>query len=118
MLRDALELRPAGGSWVTEFPTLYTWQMRPPMLPDDYRHYQEQMRQNLLTRPPGRLWARASLICAVSSLFIAPAVLGPLGVAAGMVAVAKGDRWWGAAGVSGSAVAAVVGYWWAGGLIT
>ena len=53
-----------------------------------------------MTRKPGRMWARASLICAVWSLFIAPAVLGPLGVAAGMVAVAKGDRWWGGLGVS------------------
>ncbi len=35
----------------------------------------------------------------------------PLGVAAGCVAIAKGDKWWGAAGVSGSAVAAVVGYY-------
>jgi len=45
-------------------------------------------------------------------------VLGPLAVAAGCVAVAKGDKWWGAAGVAGGAVAAVVGYYWAGGLIT
>ena len=64
------------------------------------------------------MWARASLICAVWSLFIAPAVFGPLGVAAGMVTVAKGDKWWGGLGVFGSAVAAVVGYLWAGGLIT
>ena len=92
--------------------------MRTPMLPDNYQHYQERARQSLLTRKPGRLWARASLICAVWSLFIAPAVLGPLGVAAGMVAVWKGDRSWGAAGVSGSAVAAVVGYYWAGWLFT
>ena len=88
------------------------------MLPEDYQYHQEQMRQSLLTRPPGRLWARASLICAALALFIAPAVLGPIGVAAGMVAVAKGDKWWGAAGVSGSAIAAVTGYLWAGGLIT
>ena len=88
------------------------------MFPEDYQYYQERARQNLLTRKPGRMWARASLICAVWSLFVAPAVLGPIGVAAGCVAVAKGDRWWGAAGVSGSAVAAVVGYYGAIRLIT
>ena len=91
--------------------------MPTPMLPDDYQYHQERARQRLLTRKPGRFWARASLICAVWSLFIAPSVLGPLGVAAGMVAIAKGDKWWGAAGVTGSAVAAVVGHWWAGGLV-
>ena len=64
------------------------------------------------------MWARASLIFVVWSLFVAPAVLGPLGLAAGMVAIAKGDKWWGAAGVSGSAIAAFVGYYWAGGLVT
>jgi len=67
---------------------------------------------------PGPRWARASLICGVWSLFVAPAVLGPVGIAAGMVAIAKRDKWWGAAGVSGSAVAAVVGYWWASALLT
>ena len=72
------------------------------MLPEDYQYHQERAGQNLLTRKPGRMWARASLICAVWSLFIAPAVVGPLGVAAGMVAIARG-----------SAVAALVGYWWA-----
>ena len=92
--------------------------MQTPIQPDDYQYRQERARQSLLTRKPGRMWARASLICAVWSLFMAPAVLGPLGVAAGMVAIAKGDKWWGAAGVSGSAVAAVIGYYWAGGLIT
>ena len=34
-----------------------------------------------------------------------------MGVTAGMVAIAKGDKWWGAAGVSVSAVAAVIGYY-------
>ena len=63
------------------------------------------------------MWARASLICAVWSLFIAPAVFGPIGVAVGCVAFAKGDKWWGAVGVSGSAVAAVVGYYMAADLI-
>ena len=92
--------------------------MRTPMLPDNYQHHQEQARRSLLTRKPGRMWERASLICAAWSVFIAPAVFGPVGVAAGTVAVAKGDKWWGMAGVSGSAVAAVVGFYWAGGLMT
>ena len=69
--------------------------------------------RNLMAMTPDRRWARASLICGVLSLFVTPAVLGPLGVAAGMVAVWKGDKWWGAVGVSGSAIAAVIGYWWA-----
>ena len=88
------------------------------MLPEGYQYHQERARQSLLTRKAGRLWARASLICAVWSLFIAPAVLGPIGVVAGMVAVAKGDKWWGGLGVSGNAAASVTGYLWAGGLIT
>ena len=54
-----------------------------------------------------------SLVCAVVTVFLAPVVFGPLGVLAGSVAVWKGDRWWGALGVSGSAVAAVVGYYFA-----
>lgn len=54
-----------------------------------------------------------SLMCAALALFIAPVVFGPLGVLAGMVAVWKGASWWGGAGVSGSAVASMVGYHWA-----
>ena len=69
------------------------------MLPEGYQYHQERARQSLLTRKAGRLWARASLICAALALFIAPVVFGPLGVAAGMVAVWKGDVWWGSAGV-------------------
>ena len=57
----------------------------------------------------GRKWVLASLVCAALSLAVAPVVFGPLGVVAGSVAVSKGARWLGAAGVSGSAVAAVVG---------
>ena len=41
------------------------------------------------------------------SVAIAPVVFGSLGVVAGAVAVAKGARWWGTAGVSASFVAAV-----------
>ncbi len=88
------------------------------MLPDDYQYHQERARQSLMTRKPGRMWSRASLIVAVWALLLTPAVLGPLGVAAGCVAIVKGDKWWGTAGVSGSTVAAVTGYVWAGGLIT
>lgn len=62
------------------------------------------------------MWARASLVCAAWSVFLVPEVFGPLGIAAGIVAVWKGDKWWGAFGVSGSVVAAVAGYWWVGGL--
>ena len=88
------------------------------MLPDQYQHHLEKRRQRSLTSKPGRMWARPSLIYAAWSLAVAPVLLGPLGVAPGCVAIAKGDKWWGAAGVSGSAVAAVVGYYWAGRLIT
>ena len=88
------------------------------MLPDDYQYHLEKARRRSSTSTPGRMWARASLICAVWSLFLAPLVFGLLGIAAGMVAIWKGDRWWGAAGVSGSAVAAVVGFHWAVELVT
>ena len=71
-----------------------------------------------MTGKLGRRWAIVSLVCTAISLAVAPVVFGPLGVVAGMVAVWKGDHWWGAAGVSGSAVAAVTGYLWASGQIT
>ena len=60
---------------------------------------------------PDRRWAIASLICAVLALAFAPVVFGPLGVLTGGVAVWKGARWWGTAGVSASFVAAVVGFY-------
>ena len=66
----------------------------------------------------GRKWAIVSLVCAGLDVFVAPVVFGPLGIIAGSVAVWKGERWWWMLGVSGSAVAAVVGYWWAGSLVT
>ena len=97
---------------------IYLREMRTPMLPEDYQYHAEKARLRLLTSKPGRGWARASLVCGAWSLFVAPAVLGPLGVAAGCVAIVKGAKWWGAFGVSGSALAAVVGYYWTGGLIT
>ena len=53
--------------------------MRSPILPVDYPYYQERAHQSLLSRKFSRIWARASLICDVRSVFIAPAVLGPLG---------------------------------------
>ena len=37
------------------------------------------------------------MICAVWSLFIASAVLGPLGLIVRILVDWKGDRWWGAA---------------------
>ena len=92
--------------------------MRAPMLPDDHRYDLEKARQRSSTAKPGRMWARASLICGGWSLVFAPTILGPLAVAAGCVAIAKGDKWWGVAGVSGSAVAAFVGHYWVAGLVT
>jgi len=56
--------------------------------------------------------------CAALSLFLDPLVLGLLGVVAGTVAVWKGARWRGTLGVSGSAVAGIVGYYLAAGLVT
>ena len=67
---------------------------------------------------PCHRWVIGSVACAALALVVSPVVFGPVGVAAGCVAIAKGDKWWGAAGVSGSAVAAVLGYYWAGGLLT
>ena len=64
-----------------------------------------------MTAIPGRRWVIVSLVCAGLSLAFAPVVFGPLGVVAGAVAAWKGARWWGTAGVSGSAVAGVVGYY-------
>ena len=53
--------------------------MRSPILLEDYPYYQKRAHQSLLSRKSSRIWARASLICDVRSVFIAPAVLGPLG---------------------------------------
>ena len=60
---------------------------------------------------PGRRWTVASLVCAILALAlaIAPVVFGPPGVVAGGVAVWKDARWWGTAGVTGSAGAAIIG---------
>ena len=67
---------------------------------------------------PGRRWLIASLTCAGLALAFAPAVFGLLGVVAGAVAVWKGARWWGTAGVSTSFVAGVVGFYLATWLVT
>lgn len=45
------------------------------------------------------------------SIAAMPLVLGPVGVSLGVVAVAKNDRWGGAAGVTVSAACAVTGYY-------
>ena len=58
------------------------------------------------------MWARASLVCVAWSLFLAPGIFGPVGFAAEMVAVWRGAKVQGAAGVSASAVAAVTGDLW------
>ena len=58
------------------------------------------------------------MVCAGLSLAFAPVVFGPLGVVAGIVAVWKGAKWWGTAGVSASFVSAVVAYYLATWLAT
>ena len=63
-------------------------------------------------------WAIASLVCAAIALAFAPVVFGPLGVLTGGVAVWKGARWWGTAGVSVSFVASVTGFYLANLLAT
>lgn len=42
---------------------------------------------------------------------VAPLIFGVLGIAAGMIAVAKGDRYLGMLGVISNAVLAVTGYY-------
>ena len=70
------------------------------------------------TAIPGRRWVISSLVYAALSLAFAPVVFAPLGVVAGTVAVWKGARWWGTAGLTGSAMAGVLGYFLAAGLVT
>ena len=72
----------------------------------------------VITNIPWQTYAAGSLVCAALALVVAPVVFGPLGVVAGTVAVWKGGRWWGTVGVSGSAVAGVIGYYLAIGLAT
>ncbi|MDA0263960.1 MAG: hypothetical protein O2803_07360 [Chloroflexi bacterium] len=62
----------------------------------------------------GRWFSRISIALALASMAFAPVVFGPLGVLAGMVAVAKGDRYLGMLGVTTSAVLSVTGYYLTG----
>ena len=62
-------------------------------------------------------WAIASLVCAFIALAVAPLVFGLVGVVAGTVAVADGERWWGAAGVTASGGALIVSFYLAAGLV-
>ena len=65
----------------------------------------------------GRWFSAASMVMALVSLAVAPAVFGPLGVLMGIAAVAKGDRYLGMLGVTASAVLSVTGYYLAGALL-
>ena len=65
----------------------------------------------------GRKWAIASLVCALLALAVAPLVFALVGIAAGTVAVADGERWWGAAGVTASGGALIVSFYLAAGLV-
>ena len=65
----------------------------------------------------GRKWAIASLVCALLALAVAPLVFALVGIAAGTVAVADGERWWGAAGVTASVGALIVSFYLADGLV-
>ena len=56
----------------------------------------------------GRKWAIASLVCALLALAVAPLVFG--------LAVADGERWWGAAGVTASGGALIVSFYLAASL--
>ena len=64
----------------------------------------------------GRKWAIASLDCAVITLAVAPLIFGLVGMVAGTMAVADGERWWGAAGVTASGGAMIVSFYLAAGL--
>ena len=78
----------------------------------------EEIDHQSMTALLGRRWVIGSLVCATLALAVAPVVFGTLGVIAGTVAVAKGARWRGTVGVSASAVAAVIGFYLAAGLVT
>ena len=64
----------------------------------------------------GRKWAIASLVCALLALAVAPLVFALVGIAAGTVAVADGERWWGVAGVMASVGALIVSFYLVAGL--
>ena len=65
----------------------------------------------------GRWSGSISLVMALVSLAVAPAVFGPLGIVLGIIAVAKGERYLGMLGVAASAALAVTGYYLAGALL-
>lgn len=65
----------------------------------------------------GRWFSAVSMVMALASLAVAPAVFGPLGVLMGITAVAKGERYLGMLGVTASAVLSVTGYYLAGALL-
>ena len=78
----------------------------------------QEIDHHSITAMPGGRWVIGSLVCAAMALAFAPVVFGPLGVVVGAVAVWKGARWWGAAGVSASFVAAQAGFYLATALAT
>lgn len=78
----------------------------------------EELDHKKMTASPGRRWAVASPVCAALARAVAPFLFGLLGVAAGMVAVAEGARWWGTAGVSATTGALVISLYVAGRLVT
>ena len=63
---------------------------------------------------PDRWFSAISFAMALVSLAVAPVVFGPLGILAGIAAVAKGNRIEGMLGVTASVVLAVTGYYLAG----
>ncbi len=65
----------------------------------------------------GRRFSIISMGLALASLAVAPAVLGPLGILMGTIAVAKGDRNLGMLGLTASAALGVTTYYIAGALI-
>ena len=66
----------------------------------------------------GRWFSLISMIMALASLAVAPAVFGPSGILLGIIAVAKGDRRLGMLGVTASAVLGVTGYYLAGAMLS
>ena len=65
----------------------------------------------------GRCFSTISLGLALASLAVAPAVLGPLGILMGTIAVGKGDRYLGMLGLTARATLGVAGYYLAGSLM-
>ena len=58
----------------------------------------------------------ASVAFAFLSLGSVPVLFGPLGIIAGVVAVANGARWYGTVGIVASFVAAGISLYWDAGL--